>query len=88
MIHIDSMESGKIEFRGDRVSLIADACTMLRALRDENVIDDEDIDKIVELVRKPQEELEKEALDSIEKHLDLLNALLELFSKVNGKDKD
>lgn len=77
-------DMGKLEIRGGKRLVAAELKTILAAVRQEKFFSEKEIDEIIEESKLSEEELQKRALE----HLQKLGNMVDLLSKVVNKDVD
>ena len=82
MIKVDRVHT---EYEGTKAILMAEVTTLLREFyHTEHIFNEEDFDKMKEMVFKSKEDLKKEALESLSNDID---GLLNFLKKLAGEDE-
>ena len=78
MINVDFSKSGgsKIEYKGSKIELMQELVSLIHAMREQNVLDDSDINFAINLAKKSEEELREEVLNILENNLNLLESMI------------
>lgn len=78
MIKVDSslFGSGVIEIKGTRLDLMLDLTALLHEMLKKDMLRESDIDEVVSLAKKPEEEVHREAVEHLSEHIDILENIL------------
>lgn len=70
-----NINKGKVEYQGTQVELLSEMTMCLKALYDDGVINDGDLEFMVQLVKTPREKLKEEAM------LKMLSSMVSMFGE-------